>query len=143
MCIIVDTNCLGGFLKKRDKDMEPVWKWLEDKNGKLAYAPIPKIKKEWWEPHRQKLQSLKASGKLKEADKGKVMAEMCKIKKWPGGIQSDDHHILALARVANVTVLVSKDNDLRKDFQNRDIISGGKIYQKASHQHLLTPDLCP
>lgn len=54
-------------------------------------------------------------------------------------LQSDDPHVVALALAGRVSVLVSKDQALHKDFKD---VAGGKVYQRAAHRHLLTPDLC-
>ena len=47
MCIIVDTNTFHKFKEPDDEDMEPVWTWLEKRNGKIAYSDIEKLKEEW------------------------------------------------------------------------------------------------
>lgn len=56
-------------------------------------------------------------------------------------IKSDDPHIIALALIAGVKVLVSKDNKLIADFKGH--VSRGKVYKTKSHRHLLTKDTCP
>jgi hypothetical protein len=52
---------------------------------------------------------------------------------------SNDLHILAIARIANVRLLASHDQALQKDFNNSKILNKprGKVFQKASHIPLL------
>lgn len=66
-----------------------------------------------------------------------------KANRLKGTIKSNDGHIIALAKVSGVNVLVSLDEDLHKDFKNKKLIKGGKVYQKANHKCLLRNDLCP
>ena len=46
MCIIVDTNTFHKFKNPDDEDMEPVWTWLEKREGKIAYSDIEKLEEE-------------------------------------------------------------------------------------------------
>ena len=39
MCVILDANMFGEFKDQDNEDMQPVWNWLEKKNGKIA-TPI-------------------------------------------------------------------------------------------------------
>lgn len=57
-----------------------------------------------------------------------------------GKIKSNDPHLLALAIASRVRVLVSRDTNLGEDFKR---LTSGSIYKNASHQRLLTRDLCP
>ena len=138
MCIILDINCLGKFKNQNDKDMEPLRKWFYHKNGKFAYSPTKKFKKEW-EKHSVLLIGWMRAGRLKKVPQEKVTAEEDKLR---GKIISNDAHIIALARVAKATLLVSNDRDLHQDFKNNDLI-GGSVYQNENHAKLLKPDLCP
>ncbi len=47
--------------------------------------------------------------------------------------QSNDHHVLALARISGARLLFTNDNALQDDFRNRRIIGGtqGRIYTTA------------
>ena len=140
MCIILDANCFADFNDRANEDMDPVWNWLEEKNGKIVYAPTEKFEKEW-EGKKQRilLKTLSNAGRLKMEDSEKVEAEANNLK---GKIESDDEHIIALARVAKVSLLVSKDQKLHADFKNKDLV-GGHVYQNRDHRRLLKPDTCP
>ncbi len=56
-----------------------------------------------------------------------------------GLCQSNDLHLLALARVSKARLLCSLDQNLHTDFCNPAIIHSprGKVYQNTSHNHLL------
>ena len=36
MCVILDTNCIGKFIKGTDEDIKPVRHWVYRKNGKIV-----------------------------------------------------------------------------------------------------------
>ena len=60
--------------------------------------------------------------------------------------RSNDHHILALARVSGARLLFTNDRYLEKDFKDRSLVPDprGKIYKDATHSRLLNQhDLCP
>ena len=140
MCAILDANMFGEFKNQSNEDMQPVWNWLEQKNGKIAYTNTRKFEEEWERGGLTDLiQQLQRTGKLKEIPARDVRQKENELK---GQIESDDEHIIALAMVANVKVLVSNDEKLHRDFKNRNLV-GGKVYQTASHKHLLTRDTCP
>ena len=47
MCAILDTNTFGRFRNQKNQDLEPVRKWLKEKNGKIVYSNTKKFKSEW------------------------------------------------------------------------------------------------
>jgi len=53
--------------------------------------------------------------------------------------QSDDPHVIALARVSGARILCSHDTTLHKDFTDPKLIKKprGHIYQTKAHSHLL------
>lgn len=138
MCIILDANLFSDYLQNTP-DMAPVRQWLEGskrRRGKLAYSPTAKFKAEVRRhPLRDKLVELRRAGLLKEVPTTKVAEEEEKLP----DLKSDDFHVVALAVAGHVSLLVSRDQALHKDF--KDVV-GGKVYQRAAHRHLLTPDLC-
>lgn len=55
-----------------------------------------------------------------------------------GLMQSNDVHVVALARASKVRLLCSNDQKLQKDFTNPKILKPkGKVYKSPSHGHLL------
>lgn len=134
MCLILDTNKYGDFFKQK-QDMEPVRKWL-DRKGKIAYSRTRKFEKELTRDMKSELHTYRESGKMKFFKPEDVQNVQDKL----SGLESDDPHIIALAKVAKVRLLVSGDQDLHKDFKK---IVKGSVYQNKSHKKLLKNDLCP
>ena len=144
MCIIVDTNTFHKFKEPDDEDMEPVWTWLEKRDGKIAYSDIEKLEEEWDNGGMQNLRNrLRQRGKLKVVSYQDVQEKADELE---GEIASNNEHIIALALIADVKVLVSYpegDRDLFTDFKNRELV-GGKIYTRKAHaRRMLTKDTCP
>ena len=87
----------------------------------------------------------RASGDLlewiKEADRGghrgrvrhvpdeRIEAKRKKIER-AGNLRSNDPHVIALAQASGARLLYTKDQDLRQDFKNKEILDNprGKIY---------------
>ena len=143
MCIILDTNMFGRFNKrdkgKQDKDMEPIWNWLDKENGKIVYSNTKKFEKEWIEKGgmRRKMHVLRQAGQLKLVSCEDVQK---KVDELEGKITSDDEHIIALAMIADVKILVSNDKNCKKDFKT---LVRGEVYETKSDSYLLRRDTCP
>lgn len=142
MCVILDTNTFGKFKNPTDEDMKPVWKWLDNRNGKIVYANTKKFEDEWERGGMNHLRDqMMRAGQLKLVSGG--VQE--KADELEGKIASNDEHIIALALITRVKVLVSYregDGDLFTDFKNRQLV-GGRVYTRKSHEHMLTRDTCP
>ena len=138
MCLILDTNRYGLFLDPNNEDMEPVREWIDKKNGKIAYAPIGKMRDELekYPKMRRQFEQYRRADKLKN-----IPVEIIEERKnrLPP-LRSDDPDIIALAQVSEVKLLISDDENLHADFKT---IVRGKIYQTRSHKRLLRNDLCP
>ena len=142
MCVILDTNTFHKFKNPDDEDMAPVWKWLDNRNGKIVYANTKKFEDEWERGGMSHLRDqMMRAGQLKLVSEG-VQEKADELK---GEITSNDEHIIALALIARVKVLVSYregDSDLFDDFKDRNL-AGGKVYTRKTHAHMLTKDTCP
>ena len=143
MCMILDTNTFGKFKNPADEDMEPVWKWLNDRDGKIVYSNTKKFEDEWERGGMSHLRDqMMRAGQLKLVSEG-VQEKANELK---GEITSNDEHIIALALIARVKVLVSYregDGDLFADFKNRELVRG-KVYTRKAHaRRMLTKDTCP
>ena len=142
MCVILDANTFGKFRNPTDEDMTPVWKWLDNKNGKIVYSNTKKFEDEWERGGMSHLRDqMMRAGQLKLVSEG--VQE--KTDELEGEITSNDAHIIALALIAGVKVLVSYregDRNLFTDFKNRQLV-GGKVYTRKTHAHMLTKDTCP
>ena len=137
MCVILDANSYSDFLDADNTGMRPLRNWMRSA-GKLVYAPTPRMKTEL-EYHgnmAKRLVEYRQAGRLIEVDPHEVDAAEAELT----GLSSNDGHIVALAMVAGVNVLVSRDKDLHDDFKR---IVNGKVYQNEKHKHLLRRDTCP
>ena len=141
MCIVIDTDTFGDFLRQNNPDFRPVWRWV-NKKGKIAYCPTGSIKKEM-KYYIKRLVSvsreLQRSNMVKYINVDDFSSEErmlleCKNKPNYPAILSDDIHIIALAKAANVKVLVTNDKTLMTDFKN--YVNGGKT---VSYTHLTLP----
>lgn len=138
MCAILDANTFHKFKDPSNEDMVPVWKWLENKNGKIVYSNSKKFEEEWFRRGMDDIRDqLMRSGQLKLVSQN-IEKEENKLKDI---IKSDDPHIIALALISKVKVLISDDRKLIQDFKEH--ISQGKVYKTKGHKHLLTKDTCP
>ena len=138
MCLILDTDNYGLFLAPDNEAMKPVRDWIDNKNGKIAYSPVGKMKNELerYPKMRNRFTQYRRAGKLKDFSREAVEQR----KKELSGLRSNDPDIIALAQVSGVRVLVSSDTNLHADFKS---IIKGKIYQTEAHWRLLRGDLCP
>ncbi len=143
MCVILDTNTFHKFKNPDDEDMAPVWKWLDNRNGKIVYANTKKFEDEWERGGMSHLRDqMMRAGQLKLVSEG-VQEKADELK---GEIASNDEHVIALALIANVKVLVSYregDSDLFDDFKDKNLV-GGRVYTRKGHaQRMLRKDTCP
>ena len=139
MCVILDTNCIGKFIKGTDEDIKPVRHWVYRKNGKIVYSGTEKFRSEWsGSKARELMRELQRRNKLIEVPVQDVAKKENELKEI---IKSDDEHIIALALVGKVRVLVSDDIKLIRDFKN--YVTQGKVYKTKQHERLLTKDTCP
>jgi hypothetical protein len=138
MCLIIDANVISKVVSQpADADFLPVANALISRKakavygGKLAqeYAKISRI--------RRFLIELQRQGILTRVPDADVDAETRIVKKTRLCV-SDDEHIIALSRVANVRLLCSRDQNLHIDFKNPALLNPhGDVYQDTSHSHLI------
>ena len=153
MCIILDANCFGDFRNGSNKDMQPIRRWLAQRNGKIAYSDTAKFKSEW-KTRGLNYKELNRAGQLKLIPKEEVLEKQAELN---GDLESDDPHVIALAIVAKIKVLVVQrqpdeplkggrrrarggDTALQRDFKKWAL---GSVYITACHVHLLTKDTWP
>ncbi len=142
MCVILDANTFGKFRNPNDEDMASVWRWLNNRNGKIVYSNTKKFEDEWERGGMSHLRDqMMRAGQLKLVSEG-VQEKADELK---GEIMSNDEHIIALALIARIKVLISYregDRDLFDDFRDKNLV-GGKVYTRKAHAHMLTKDTCP
>ena len=163
MCAIIDSNSVHEvFGENRHQTGEKFFDWLCGKKGKGRLVVGGKLRGELHrgsQGFRGMAEELYASGKLRHISDEKVDAEMNKLDEQ-GLCNSDDSHIIALARVTGARLLYSNDKDLKDDFTNHNLINGprGKVYStrymrngnevikkydRSAHGGLLkNPDMC-
>lgn len=144
MCLIVDVNVAHKVLWKQNDpngDFNPVRQGLLP--GPQAYITLVyggKLADEYAR-HRDLLElllQLNRAGRARRIPKSQIQAEELCVQNL-GLCQSNDYHIIALARVGHVRLLCSDDKALHNDFKNKQLLNNprGKVYQCAKHESLL------
>ena len=144
MCIIVDANRLGDFLADPAKpDAAPVRKWLDRGAGRIVYSTGGAFAREIGRRHRVRLQSWVQAGRASVIPASRFADDERRLGVL-GSLRSDDPHVLALAREADVRLLYTNDPDLIADFKNKQIIDRprGKVYSSAANAGLLDRAVC-
>ena len=144
MCIIVDTNKLGGFLADPpDKDSRPIHKWLVRGAGSIVYSTGGKFAEEIPDRAKAKLADYVRAGRAKLIPESLFADDERDLEARPD-LRSDDPHVLALAKVAGVRLLYTADRNLISDFRNKNFIDRprGKVYSSARNANLLTDSVC-
>ncbi len=139
MCVIIDASIASHvFAVPCEADFQPLWDWIEIKDGKVVYGgELHKELKRLEKTRRRLIQLWRAGKALQMPDKEVCQKERAVVAS--GQCRSDDPHVIALARVSGARVLCTNDRNLEKDFGNLDIVPRpkGKIYKNADHKHLL------
>ena len=143
MCVIVDANQLGKFIKPNaPPGIVRLREWVESR-GKIIYPTSGQCADELHShgEAKKKLAEYVKKGKAKVVDGQACEDAAREFEKQ--GINSDDAHILGLATVAGATMLCTEDRDLMDDFRN--FISGGKIYPNNARdqRRMLDRNKCP
>ena len=148
MCVIVDANlAFRIFTPAPAADFRPVFEWLHapDKNGCLVFGGRLSNELAHRTDSRRYLRALLQAGRAYQIPDATVQSEEQRITD-SGLCKSDDPHVIALARVSGARTLCSHDQALHLDFRNPKLIAKprGRVYQNASHTHLLRHDTtCP
>ena len=140
MCAILDTNTAHEvFGSKTTEAGEGFREWIRRGNklvvgGKLKeelLRGVPGFHK--WASEGQRASGQRNS-RLENVDDNRVNKKTEEIKQRDD-LQSDDPHIIALARVSGARLLFSNDKDLQDDFGNSEITNNprGKIYSTSEN----------
>jgi predicted nucleic acid-binding protein len=137
VCLIVDANACSAFLAKSSA----VTNWLLGGKGNPKLVAAGKLREELARVGdvRRVLTQLERAGRLRSADAAELRKQEESLRR-DGRCQSNDRHVLALAIVSGARTLATFDNNLARDFRNKEIISAprGSVYQDpATHAHLL------
>ena len=152
MCAIMDNNVRHEVFGDNQTEAGKLFlNWLTSKGGVLVVggkllqelADSPKFK-EW-------LQEAQRAGRARRISDQEVNNETENLREQRI-CQSNDEHVLGLARVSGARLLFTNDQALTRDFKNRQIIRGvrGRVYTtrktkdiRPSHRDLLRQtDLC-
>lgn len=145
MCIIIDANCAHKFKDSNCKDGTPVREWVVNGHGKIVIGG-----KLSTELNRSGLGSLISElsriGKCVRVEEAKLDAEARHLSNLKI-LESDDPHIVAAARLSGARLLFSKDENLIRDFKNRNTVlnkvkGGGRVYKTCKNKNLLARDAC-
>ncbi len=142
MCLIIDVNVAREvFSDTEEPDFAEIRKalFLSKAPGvRIVYGGLLREEYLRVEQVRRALVVLDRAGRVQKVSDAKVVAETISIELLHLCV-SNDTHIIALARVAGVRLLCSRDQALQTDFSNKKLIDNprGKVYQNASHKHLI------
>lgn len=145
MCLILDTNRFGDVLSETTKEeYKPLLLWLTDPYGDGAVVLGGSKYRGELGKHRKAIDffvKLSQAGRLREVDDKAVNAEAARIEKAKA-CESDDEHVIALARVSGARVVCTEDQDLFEDVKDKGLLDKprGRVYRDASHKKLLHHD---
>ncbi|MDD9819375.1 MAG: type II toxin-antitoxin system VapC family toxin [Nitrospira sp.] len=160
MCAILDANVVHMvFGSSSSTEGKRFLKWLDSRKGRLVIGGKAKDELyqngdfEQWARDESRAGRLVAYDReskrmrfasVVEYDDTEIEAETLKIEEQKLPFESNDLHIIALARVSGARLLYSRDGKLQKDFKNEHLVHSprGKVYSKEAHQHLLDQNLC-
>lgn len=146
MCIIIDANVASKvFALSPSKDPRAVIDWVDFGGGKMVLGG--RLKQEIFKVSLASrwIKERIRSGKIKWVSDTDIDSEEKRLKE-SATCNSNDHHIIALARCCTARILYSQDRNLHQDFTNPVLVNNprGAVYTTARHcQHLLTKDRCP
>ena len=119
-CLIVDTNMIHWLTETSEDNSTIVIGLLKKQRGKLYIGG--ELKHEFPPRLRPWLAAGVRAGWIVNVSDDEVDQETTWLKVHHI-LESNDHHVVALARVSGARVLVSCDQALRQDFRNLSLIS--------------------
>ena len=138
MCLILDANCLHKVFPSTDKEFLPINLALTTSSAKLLYggtkllAEYKRVDSAW-----RMIVALDKAGRTRKVTDAEVDALESKLEAT-GQLQSDDPHVIALAKISGARLLCSHDKNLHTDFTNPHLLQPrGNVYQKACHKELI------
>jgi predicted nucleic acid-binding protein len=146
MCVIVDANLAGlVFASPPHPDFVPVLDWLQQRDGCLVVGGHLADELSRIEKARRFVVQLQRAGIARQVPAADVAREEAEVTAT-GLCESNDSHVVALARVSGARTLCTHDQALQRDFRNPQLVAKprGAIYQRPAHGKLLrhTPSSC-
>ena len=130
MCAILDNNVAHQvFGSSRPLAGEAFFNWLNSGRGQLAVGGKLRYELSTSNEFIKWLQQALLSGQASDYNDDKVEEKTEELKN-SGSCRSNDAHVVALAQVSGARLLFTNDDDLRKDFADKNLIDNprGKIY---------------
>lgn len=140
MYLIVDVNISHKvFLTERTTEFKPVFTWLKNGFGRIVYGGKNKKELNRNKDVAREIVLLDSAGQAFFLGNDDLLEEISECIKTSDHYESNDAHILALARVSGSRLLCSHDKELQKDFKKKPLLgdSRGRTYQNKSHKRLL------
>lgn len=152
MCAIIDANVGHQLFGNKPPEAGAYFlDWLTRGKGRLVVGGDLRQELEKSEKFKRLLLELERANKAINIH-GREVDEATNALRNQKTCMSNDQHVLALAKVSGARLLFTNDQDLQKDFKNRQIIGGipGKVYTTLrrssvtrTHKDLLgRSDLC-
>ena len=142
MCLLIDANVAHCFEHQKSKDATGaalVRDWIEAKAGRFVTGGrnYSELTNHAW--MRRWFLTLGRAGLIKRVSDADVNTEEQRLVKLMV-CESDDPHVIALARKSGARILYSRDQALHQDFLNKTLIDDprGCVFQVAKHKHLLS-----
>ncbi len=136
MCLIVDNNVAAIVFVGSGNNYKNVLPNLLSGKAKLVYGGKLLDELEGNGKVAGILRMLDQAGRTEKIARNRIDSEILNVKKMK--YESDDEHVLALARVSKARILCSEDKALREDFKNKIIIDNprGVIYSSSRNDSL-------
>lgn len=135
MCAIVDTDRWHHVFPTSGGSPDPLRAWLSRRAGFLALGGKLLGEITGHSQRERLVQALIGSGQIREYSAQAVCEEERRVRQQ-NLCRSNDTHVIALARVSGARLLYSGDHDLCKDFKDRRILRGEKLYPQQPGQRL-------
>lgn len=142
MCLIIDACVTHRVINLADRDYEPVRASLLTSKQILVVGGQLRLEYIQYPPFRRFLAELDRKGRVRTVSDVDIDAATAEVEA-SGECESNDAHLIALARVTGARVLCSEDTKATRDFKRKSLLDRprGKVYQNRKHRHLLT-DSC-
>jgi len=136
MYMIIDANAASFvFSNPCHKDYEPIFEWIDKKDGKIVYGGRNAFELFKISDARRSIINLDKAGQAWLIEDRLDSIELSVINS--GQCKSNDSHVIALARRSGARILCLKqDDELEEDFKNLDLLpfKKGKIYKRYEHR---------
>jgi len=141
MCLIVDTSVVNELVANKTQRSKVFFE-LQSKR-RIRIATCSDLQKE----HKGNaavidfFRRIKQNNLLNEIGDSRIRIEQRAVGRI--GHESNDSHVLALARVSGARVIATDDSDLREDVGNAKLLKPkGKVFSKANQRHLFSGRYC-